>query len=105
MTVDVPDQEAVEVDVDEEKQMLKFSCTANGQKFAFDMEVYEPIVKEESAWNTKGRNVIINIAKKDKSQTEEWWPRLTKDKVKNQLITIDWSRWKDPDDADEDEKP
>ena len=83
MTIDVPDQENVEVDVVEDKQMLKFSCTSNGQKFAMDMEVFEPIVKEESAWNTKGRNVIINLAKKDKTQTEEWWPRLTKDKVKN----------------------
>ena len=48
-----------------------------------EMVVFEAIVKEESAWNVKGRNVIINLAKKDKDQTEEWWPRITKDKVKN----------------------
>ena len=68
------------------------------------MELFEPIVKEESKWNTKGRNVLLNISKKDKEQ-EEWWPRLTKDKAKNQLITIDWARWVDPDEEDEDEKP
>ena len=73
-----------------------------GQKFALDMEVFEAIVKEESKWNVKGRNVIINLSKKDKDQTEEWWPRITKEKIKNQLISIDWSRWKEPDD-DEDE--
>ena len=31
------------------------------------MEVFEPIVKDESAWNVKGRNVLISLAKKDKT--------------------------------------
>lgn len=75
---------------------------ANGAKYSFDMELFAPIVKEESKWNLKGRNVMINISKKDKDE-EEWWNRLTKSKVKNQLITIDWARWKDVDDAEEPE--
>ena len=104
ITIDMADAENVEVDVFEEKQQLKFQCSANGQKYSMELEVFEPIVKEESAWNVKGRNVIINLAKKDKSQTEEWWPRITKEKVKNNLISIDWARWKEPDD-DEDEGP
>ena len=82
--------------------MLKFSCSANGQKYLLELETFEAIVKEESAWNVKGRNVLINLSKKDKTQEEEWWPRITKAKVKNQLITIDWSRWKEPDDEEED---
>ena len=70
------------------------------------MEMFEPIIKSESKWNTKGRNVILNLSKKDKEkETDEWWPRLQKEKVKNQLITIDWSKWIDPDASDEDEKP
>ena len=67
MTIDVPDCENVEVDVDQEKQTLKFSCQAAGQKYAFDMEMYMAIVKEESKWNVKGRNIIINISKEDKT--------------------------------------
>ena len=69
------------------------------------MEMYEPIVKSESKWNTGGRNVILNLSKKDKEkETDEWWPRLQKEKVKNILITIDWSKWIDPD-ASDDDKP
>ena len=45
--------------------------------------MFEPIVKEESKWNIKGRNIFISVSKKDKEQ-EEWWPRITKEKVKNQ---------------------
>ena len=103
ITIDVADTENVEVDVIEDKQTLKFGCVVGTQKYAFEMEMFEAIVKEGSAWNVKGRNVIINLEKKDKTQTEEWWNRLTKSKVKNQLITIDWSKWKEPDDEDEDE--
>ena len=48
------------------------------------MEMFEPIIKAESKWNTKGRNVILNLSKKDKEKdTDEWWPRLQKEKVKN----------------------
>ena len=66
------------------------------------MVLFEPVIKAESKWNTKGRNIILNIAKKDKEKDpDEWWPRLTKDKVKNQLITIDWSKWIDPDASDD----
>ena len=64
--------------------------------------MFEPIVKSESAWNLKGRNILISVSKKDKEQ-EEWWPRITKEKIKNQQITIDWSRWVDPDDEPEEE--
>ena len=52
------------------------------------------------------QKIILNLSKKDKEKdTDEWWPRLQKEKVKNQLITIDWSKWIDPDASDEDEKP
>jgi len=46
------------------------------------MELFDKVVKDESKWNTKGRNVILNISKKDKD-ADEWWPRITKEKVKN----------------------
>ncbi len=67
ITIDVPDSENVEIDVIEDKQTLKFGCQSAGQKFAMEMEVFEAIIKDESKWNVKGRNVIINLSKKDKT--------------------------------------
>ena len=61
------------------------------------MEFFAEIVKADSAWNTKGRNVIVTLSKKAKE--EEYWPRLTKDKVKNHKIQIDWSKWVDEDEV------
>ena len=54
---------------------------------------------DESKWNTKGRNIILNIVKQD--QDASYWPRLTKDKIKNAHIQADWSKWVDEDEEDE----
>lgn len=63
------------------------------------MEFFAKIVKEESRNNTKGRNPIITLAKEDKEA--EYWPRLTKEKVKNARIQVDWNKWVDEDEEDE----
>ena len=63
------------------------------------MEFYAPLVKAESKFNCKGRNPIFTLAKKDKDQ--EYWPRLTKEKVRNTRITVDWDRWLDEDEEGE----
>ena len=63
------------------------------------MEFFAKIVKADSKWNTKGRNVIFSLAKEDKEA--EYWPRITKEKVKNSRITVDWSKWVDEDEEDE----
>lgn len=39
----------------------------------------------------------MSISKKDK-EAEEYWPRITKDKIKNPHIKIDWSKWIDQED-------
>jgi hypothetical protein len=49
--------------------------------YAFDITLFAEVDVESSKWNTKGRNIILNIVKKDTEA--EHWPRLTKDKVKN----------------------
>ena len=104
VTCDVVDATEIVCDVDETSNKLIFKANSHDEKYGLDMELFEPIVKEESKWNIKGRNVIFVIGKKNKDE-EEWWPRLTKDKVKNPLITIDWAKWRDPDEEDEGPDP
>jgi hypothetical protein len=53
---------------------------------------------DSSKWNTKGRNIIVNIVKKDAEA--EYWSRLTKDKTKNLHIQADWNKWVDEDEED-----
>ena len=64
--------------------------------YGFEIKLFADIDVDESKWNTKGRNIIIVISKKDKEQ--EYWPRLTEDKSKNAKIQIDWTKYIDEDD-------
>ena len=66
------------------------------KKYDAKIELFEAVIVEESKWNTKGRYIILNILKKDQD-AEEYWPRLTKEKVKNPHIKVDWSKWVDED--------
>ena len=73
--------------------------TSHGTNYGFTMEFFAAVVKADSKFNTKGRNPIITLAK---AETDgEYWPRLTKDKVKNSRITVDWNKWVDEDEEDE----
>ena len=80
---------------------LVFVCSglSHDVKYAFDMEFFAEIVKADSAWNTKGRHVILTLSKKE--QEEEYWPRLMKDKTKNHRLQIDWSKWVDEDEVED----
>jgi len=63
------------------------------------MEFFAEVDKAKSAWNTSGRNIRFTIQKKD--EDAEYWPRITKEKVKNSKITTDWSLWVDEDEEGE----
>ena len=80
-----------------------YSGKSHDVKYAFDMEFFAAIVKADSAWNTKGRNVIVTLSKKE--QEEEYWPRLQKEKVKNSRIQVDWSKWVDEDEVEDADDP
>jgi len=61
--------------------------------------LFDEINVEESKWDTKGRNIIMNLVKKN--QDKDYWPRLTSDKAKNPHITADWAKWVDEDEEEE----
>lgn len=45
-----------------------------------------------------GKGVQVVLRKKELS--DEYWPRLVKEKGKNSRITTDWSKWVDEDEQD-----
>ena len=70
---------------------LTFTGKVKEQKYAIDLDLFKEVITEDSKWNLKGRNVILNIVKKD--QEDEYWPRLTKEKIKHPHIKVDWSKY------------
>ena len=59
------------------------------------MDLFAEVDKEECKWNAKGRSILLSLGKKDTEA--EYWPRITKEKVKNSRITTDWDKWVEED--------
>ena len=96
--VTIPVTDAKDVNVKVLENSLEFSCTAGEKKYASTTPLFAEIVPEESSHVVRDSRVELKLAKKDTSA--EYWPRITKDKVKNMHITIDWAKWKDEDEVD-----
>jgi hypothetical protein len=56
--------------------------------------------QQKSKHVIRGRNIVFQIEKKD----AQWWERLTKEPGKVAWLTVDWNRWKDEDDSDDEEQ-
>lgn len=76
-----------------------FKAEKDGSIKEFDYDLFAEIVPDDCQKNLKGRYPLFVLSKKD--QEAEHWPRLTKEKLKTQFINIDWGRYVDEDDEDE----
>lgn len=62
--------------------------------------LYDAVVPQKSAFVNKGRCIEMVLSKEKKDAP--YWPSLTKDKKKPHYLKIDFNKWKDEDDEDED---
>ena len=98
LTVELADAQNVKIDLTD-AGVLSFSATSHGTAYEFTMQFFDAIVKEKSKWNINGRYPIFMLAKAN--QQADYWPRLIKNKVKNNRITVDWSKWVEEDEEAE----
>jgi len=97
VSIQVDDIKKEEIIFDKEK--LTFSCKCGEKTYKAELAFFEEVVPEESKQRKGGREFFFDLKKKDTDA--DWWPRLLKEKTKNQFIKIDFSRWKDEDEVDE----
>ena len=98
ITICLPEVQNPNIDLKPEGK-FKFNGKVKETKYEIDLDLYGEIVPDESKWNHKGRNIYINVAKKDKEA--EYWPRFTKEKMKHPHIFIDWDKWIEEEDENE----
>ncbi|KAG8346339.1 hypothetical protein TRVL_02844 [Trypanosoma vivax] len=109
LTVPLQDAGNVVVEV-REGRLLHFEAVSGGQRFRCDLELFREVESEESRHVTLPRQIEIQLRKKQAPKTStdtevdecRVWPRLIRDKVKNSHIQVDWSRWRDDDESEED---
>eukprot|EP01084_Bolivina_argentea_P113929 202946_1 len=93
MTVNVTDAQDVKIEITES---FKFTATdKSGKAYEVTIPLFAEVVAEESSNAIKPRAVEVKLQKKNVD--DEYWPRLTKEKLKSNQIKIDWNRWKDED--------
>merc|ERR1712038_776098 len=80
---------------------VKFTATSTDKKQQYENEIhlFAEIDTEKSGFQVKGRTVDCLIYKKETKGS--WWPRLTADKLKRHWVGVDFSRWRDEDDSDD----
>eukprot|EP00434_Breviolum_minutum_P024868 symbB.v1.2.021963.t1/scaffold1930.1/size95793/5 len=95
VTVDVKD--AADVHFQLEEQCLDFTAKGgeDGSAYAFHLDLYAPIRREESKFSTKRCPTFF--LRKSSADT---WPRLQKE-GKLPWLKIDWNRWADSDEEEE----
>ena len=49
-----------------ENKTLKYSGTDGQKNYAFEIELFDEVLKEESKYNLEARNVFLNIKKRQK---------------------------------------
>ena len=89
------------VDLSDGKR-IKYQGTDGTIDYAFDIELYDEIIKEESKYTLESRNIFLNLKKKTSGP---YWPRLIKDEKKYHWIEVDWMYYAEEDEEDEATQP
>ncbi|KAF9478724.1 HSP20-like chaperone [Pholiota conissans] len=112
ITVNLPDIQESSLEYNLTPTSISFKAKASPQEkeYAFALDFFSEVVPEKSSKKLNSRSFNLVLRKKDKQS--EYWPRLTKEKVKNAFLKTDFSKWVDedeqadaPEDAPEDMDP
>lgn len=101
ITINVVHSSKPSVDILEGKK-LKYAGTDGKTQYAFEIELYDEVLKEESKYNLDARTIFLNLKKKTEGP---YWPRLLKENLKYQWIQVDWVYYVDEDEEEEAKQP
>lgn len=96
--------DSANVQIEIKETSITFKCTdAKDTEYSNSIEWYKEINVEDSGYQIKGRSIDCLLYKKD-LKNMSYWPRITKNKEKLRWLSVDFNRWRDEDDS-EDESP
>lgn len=103
LTIALPDVKDETIELTDTE--LKFNGTSNDKKYEVNIKFFKPVDAKDSTYKVLPRSIQMHIMKakgEDSEEDEEFWPRLLEDKTleKNQ-VKIDWDRYIDEDEEEE----
>jgi len=105
LTINLPDIHADTVKYELTSQRLEFKAkagsvvTGSDKEYAFSFDLYGEVDPEASTKRLTTRSFELVLRKKETKV--EYWPRLTKDKIKTPYLKTNFAKWVDEDDQDE----
>ncbi|TRM65645.1 HSP20-like chaperone [Schizophyllum amplum] len=110
VTINLPDIQKDSLKFDLQPTKVSFAAKAGDaakgiqeKDYAFDLDFFAEIDPEASSHKLTTRSLVLNLRKKEKQA--EYWPRLTKEKVRSQFIKTDFSKWVDEDEQEGEAAP
>ena len=97
ITINVVHSAKPTVDVVDGKK-LSYKGTDGKTQYAFEIELYDEVIKWESKYNLDARTIFLNLKKKTEGP---YWPRLVKENLKYQWIQVDWANYVDEDEEED----
>lgn len=92
--------ESNDVKVEFTEDSLTFTATNKGAKYSNQIDFFKNINTEDSGYQVKGRSIDCLIYKQDLKDIA-FWPRLCKEKKKVFWLSVDFNRWRDEDDSED----
>ncbi|GME71762.1 unnamed protein product [Ambrosiozyma monospora] len=97
LTVRLVDPEDLKINL--KPTELKVFAKSRGQQYELDLEFFGTIDEEKSRYEVTGSHLFFILFKKELK--EEFWPRLTKEKLKLHFLHTDFDKWVDEDEQEE----
>lgn len=104
LTISVPDTTTKSRKLDLQPTHISFIGYSETTKKTYKLylEFFKEIDVSESKTNISDKEIFCMLRKKEQEAT--FWPRLTKDAHKLHFVKIDYDKWIDEDEQDEEEE-
>lgn len=100
LTIEIVDPTNLNIDLKPTYLTVKANSSKSEQPYELKIDFFRDIDPENSKINTGNGNHIYMVLRKAEAE-EEYWPRLTKEKLKYHYIKTDFDKWVDEDEQDE----
>ncbi|KAK9111145.1 hypothetical protein Scep_018664 [Stephania cephalantha] len=99
ITIELPDAKDARVKLEPEgKFFFSAKVGADNIPYEIDIDLFDKVDVNESKASICSRNICYLIQKAEK----KWWSRLWKQGRKPVFLSVDWDKWVDEDDEQED---
>lgn len=99
LTVCLEDCKDPEIKIEADKVYFKGVGGTERKLHEVTIPLYKEVDPDKSVTSVKARNIELVLKKKESSQG--YWPHLCSDKQKRHWLKVDFNKWKDEDDSDD----